>query len=133
MTNQDLIEMAKKARKNAFTPISGYSVGAALLTKSGSIYLGANVEENTIPNLSCCAERVAIQNAISYGEKEFIAIAVIGGNKNSEIDSTLIPCAVCLQYIMDMCEDIDIISYVDGKIVSLKAKDYLKIPYKLNK
>lgn len=131
MTNKDLIEIAKNARKNAFVSISSYSVGAALLTKSGTVYLGANIEDKSIPNLSCCAERVAIQNAFSHGDREFIAIAIVGGKENNDIDETLIPCGVCLQYIMDMCSDIDIITYIDGNMVSMKVQDYLKIPYKL--
>ncbi len=131
MTNKDLIEIAKNARKNAFVPISGYSVGAAILTKNGTVYLGTNIEDKSIPNLSCCAERVAIQNAFSHGEREVSTIAVVGGKEKSDIDETLIPCGVCLQYIMDMCSNIDIITYIDGKMVSMRAQDYLKMPYKL--
>lgn len=128
MTNLELINIAKNAWKNAFAEITGYKIGAAVIAKSGTVYIGTNVEEKAIPNLSCCAERVAIQNAIAHGEREFVALAVVGGRE--KIDDTLIPCGVCLQYITDMCDNIDIISYIDGKVTSLKAKDYLKIQYK---
>ena len=79
MTKEDLINIAKNAKKNALATTTGYKVGAALLTKSGNVYIGCNVEEYSILSLSNCAERVAIQNAISCGESEFEAIAVVGG------------------------------------------------------
>lgn len=129
MTNEELINIAKNARKNAYSNLSDYSVGAALLAKSGTIYIGSNVEENSIMGLSNCAERVAIQSAYSYGEREFVAIAVVGGKRESECDKTLMPCGVCLQYILDMCKDIDIVSYEGGKITIKKVSDFLKSPY----
>ncbi len=130
MTREDLISIAKNARKNAYADVTGYKVGAALLTKSGSVYIGCNVEEYSILTLSNCAERVAIQNAISCGEREFEAIAVVGG-KNDTIDETLTPCAVCLQYILDMCKDIDIITYINGNLVSNKISYFLNVPFEL--
>lgn len=131
MTNEDLINIAKNARNNAFAPLSNYAVGAALLAKSGTVYIGTNVEENSIMSLSNCAERVAIQSAYSYGEREFLAIAVVGGKQGNECDTTLMPCGVCLQYILDMCKDIDIIAYQNGTINTKKVTDYLNLPYLL--
>lgn len=128
MTNEDLINIAKNAKKNAFANLSGYKVGAALLAKSGTVYIGSNVEENTIMGLSNCAERVAIQNAYSYGEREFIAIAIVGG-KGDDYDKTIMPCGVCLQYILDMCKNVDIITYQDGSITVNKVEDYLNNPF----
>lgn len=134
MTNEDLINIAKNARKNAFANTTGYTVGAALLAKSGTVYIGTNVEEYSIPGLSNCAERVAIQSALSYGEREFEAIAVVGGKKeNEEVDNTLVPCAVCLQYMLDMCKNINIITYIEGKLVCNKVKDFLVLPYEFKK
>lgn len=78
MDNEELIEIAKKARENAYAPYSNFKVGAALLTKSGNVYKGCNVE-NASYGLTICAERVATSNAISNGEKEFIKMAIIGG------------------------------------------------------
>lgn len=130
ITNLDLINIAKNARKNSISNRTGYSVGAALITEEGTVYIGANIEEPSILGLSNCAERVAIQNALSHGERNFKAIAIVGGKNNSdEIDDTLMPCGVCLQYILDMCRNIEIIMYMDKKLVSLKAEDLLKAPF----
>lgn len=129
MTNEDLIKIAKNARQNAYAPLTKYTVGAALLAKSGTVYIGTNVEENSIVGLSNCAERVAIQSAYSYGEREFVAIAVVGGKEKKKEDLTLMPCGVCLQYMLDMCKDIDVISYVNGSLTSKKVTDYLNAPY----
>jgi len=132
MTNEDLINIAKNARLKAYAPLTGYTVGAALLSKSGTVYIGTNVEAYSIVGLSNCAERVAIQSAYSYGEREFVAIAVVGGKEGETEDLTLMPCGVCLQYILDMCKDIDIISYCDGKLTSKKVSGFLNNPYILD-
>lgn len=132
MTNEELINIAKNARKNAYANLSGYKVGAALLAKSGTVYIGSNVEENTIMGLSNCAERVAIQSAYSYGEREFVAIAVVGGKLDEQCDNTLMPCGVCLQYILDMCKNVDIITYQNGKLITKKVTEYLKTPFILD-
>ncbi len=134
MTNLDLINIAKNARKNSVSERTGYSVGAALITEDGTVYIGTNVEDNTILGLSNCAERVAIQNALSHGERKFKAIAVVGGkNTSDEIDDTLIPCGTCMQYILDMCKNVDIIMYIDKKLVVLKVEDLIKVPFILEK
>lgn len=131
MTKEDLINIAKNAKKNAFVKLTDYKVGAALLASSGTVYIGTNVDEPAIPGLSNCAERVAIQNALSHGERSFEAIAVVGG-KEDNIDDTLIPCGTCLQYILDICSNVDIITYIDGNIVTKKVKEYLSFPYEYN-
>lgn len=131
MVKEDLINMAKNAKKNALANVTGYKVGVALLASSGTIYLGANVEEPSILALSNCAERVAIQNAISHGERSFEAIAVVGSRNDDECDSTLVPCGLCLQYILDMCDNVDIISYINGNVVSRKVKEFLDFPFEL--
>lgn len=132
MTNEDLIKIANNARNKAYAPLTGYTVGAALLAKSGTVYIGTNVEDGAIVGLSSCAERVAIQSAYSYGEREFIAIAVVGGKEKCNNDLTLMPCGVCLQYILDMCKDIDIISYFNGDITSKKVTEFLNNPFILD-
>lgn len=131
MVKEDLINMAKNAKKNALANVTGYKVGVALLASSGTIYLGSNVEEPSILALSNCAERVAIQNAISHGERSFEAIAVVGSRNDDECDSTLVPCGLCLQYILDMCDNVDIISYINGNVVSRKVKEFLDFPFEL--
>lgn len=75
-----LVEKAKEARKNSYSPYSEYKVGAAVLGKSGKIYSGCNVE-NASYELAVCAERTAIVKAISEGEKEIEAVAVVTDSK----------------------------------------------------
>lgn len=133
MTQEDLINIAKNASKNAYVPATGYCVGAALLAKSGTVYIGTNVEDEKIPNLSICAERNVIQTALSHGEREFQAIAVVGKYKEADsFDDTLTPCGICLQYIIDMCKDIDITCYVNGVQVCRKIEYFLNTPFDLS-
>ena len=101
MTPEKLIEMAMEARKSAYAPYSGYRVGAALLGKSGKVYLGCNIE-NASYTPTVCGERVAVFKAISEGEKAFEAIAVCGGNKE-EIEGSFPPCGVCRQVLREFC------------------------------
>lgn len=102
MDNVQLIKAALDARKNAYTPYSHYKVGAALLTKSGKIYGGCNVE-NAAYGPSNCAERTAFFKAVSEGEREFEAIAIVGGYED-QIDSYPYPCGVCRQVMREFCE-----------------------------
>ncbi|UCD43736.1 MAG: cytidine deaminase, partial [Chloroflexota bacterium] len=74
-----LIESSLGARRWAYAPYSNYAVGAALLTSSGKIYVGVNIENAAYPT-SICAERVAVFKAVSEGEKNFTAIAVASSN-----------------------------------------------------
>ena len=130
MNQSELLSIAKNAAKNAFAPISNYQVGAALLAKSGTVYIGVNVEDSAIPAMSVCAERNAIQNAISHGDREFVAIAVVGKMKDKDyFDETLTPCGMCRQYMIDMCKDIDIICYIEGIEKVLKPSDLLAYTY----
>ena len=80
----ELIQKAKNARCHAYAPYSGFSVGAALLTKSGLCYTGANIE-NASFTPTVCAERVAFFGALHAGERDFSAIAIVGGNRDGEI------------------------------------------------
>ena len=100
---QMLILKAREARERAYAPYSGFSVGAALLTSDGKIYCGCNVE-NASFSPTCCAERVAIFSAISHGERDFCAIAVVGNT------SPCMPCGVCRQVMAEFCrKDFEII------------------------
>ena len=80
MKAKDLIRLAEAARERAYAPYSGFLVGAALLGKSGKVYLGCNVE-NAGYSATNCAERTAFFKAISDGEREFQAIAIVGGKR----------------------------------------------------
>ena len=99
---KSLMEAAASARQYAYSPYSGYRVGAALLGKSGRIYTGCNVE-NAGFSPTNCAERTAVFKAISEGEREFSAIAVTGGAGDS-IDPACTPCGVCRQVLAEFCD-----------------------------
>ena len=98
---KELIKNAVKAREKSYSPYSNYKVGAALLTKSGKIYLGCNVE-NASYTPTICAERTAIFKAVSEGEREFEAIAIVGG-KGEELSKNCTPCGVCRQVMTEFC------------------------------
>jgi cytidine deaminase len=88
-----LLAAALQAQANAYAPYSHYSVGAALLTTSGTIYLGSNVENAAYPD-SICAERVAVFKAVSEGQHEFEAIAVVTRDGGT-------PCGSCRQVLAE--------------------------------
>lgn len=90
-----LIQKAKSARENAYVPYSNFKVGAALVTKSGNFYLGSNIE-NASYSLTCCAERTAIFNAVSKGDRELIEMAVI-----ADSESPVSPCGACRQVMTE--------------------------------
>lgn len=103
MTDKELYGLAVKAMENSYSPYSECKVGAAVLTKSGKVYTGTNIE-NAAFGPTVCAERVAVFKAVSEGEKDFIKIAVAGG-KNGEINGVFAPCGVCRQVLREFCED----------------------------
>ena len=103
MTDKELIEKAKKAAENAYVPYSGYTVGAALLTKDGKVYTGCNIE-NAAYSPTNCAERPAFFKAISEGERKFSKIAVVG-EKNLDFSDYFSPCGVCRQVIREFCDN----------------------------
>ena len=105
-----LIQAATEARQWAYAPYSNYAVGAALLTASGRIYDGVNVENAAYPT-GICAERVAVFNAVSEGERDFVAIAVVTANAGS-------PCGSCRQVLAEFGLDIVVlIANLDGKVI----------------
>ncbi|WP_099205458.1 cytidine deaminase [Scatolibacter rhodanostii] len=105
MENQKqlLVKEALNARENAYAPYSGFSVGAALLTKSGKIYTGCNIE-NVSYSATNCAERTAIFKAVSEKEREIEMIAVVGGKQGEPVKDFCSPCGVCRQVMVEFCE-----------------------------
>ena len=97
-----LMNLAAKARENAYTPYSHFRVGAALLASSGKIYTGCNIE-NAAYTPSNCAERTAFFKAVSEGERKFSAICIVGGMNGIAVDYTA-PCGVCRQVMMEFCQ-----------------------------
>lgn len=104
ITPSALLQAAIEARKKAYTPYSHFKVGAALLTETGKIYQGANIE-NAAYSPSVCAERTAIFQAVLEGEREFRAIAIVGGREEllGEACSICAPCGICRQVMMEFC------------------------------
>lgn len=101
---KELLESAFIARENAYAPYSGVSVGAALLTSDGHIFVGCNIE-NSAYSPSICAERVAVSHAVSAGYRNFAALAVCGGaaEKDADAVSFFPPCGVCRQFLAEFC------------------------------
>jgi len=107
----DLVKIANEVRKWAYAPYSNYPVGAALLTASGRVYDGVNVENAAFP-VTICAERTAIFKAVSNGEQDFEAIAVVTRDGGT-------PCGSCRQVMAEFNTDmIVIIANQDEKILS---------------
>ena len=105
-----LIRQALEARKLAYAPYSGYTVGAALLTAEGHRYLGGNIE-NASYGATNCAERTAFFKAVSEGEREFRAIAIAGGRAGEAPVEYAYPCGICRQVMQEFCRD-DFVIYV---------------------
>ena len=102
------------AMKKSYSPYSGFTVGAALLTKEGKIYTGANIE-NASYTPTVCAERTAIFTAVYNGEREFEAIAIVGGHKG-DIKGVTAPCGVCRQVMSEFCSP-------DFKVILVTSRD----------
>lgn len=103
MDYNQLILESLSARDKSYCPYSGYAVGAALLTSSGEIIHGSNIE-NASYGGTVCAERTAFFKAVSEGKTEFEAIAITGGVKGREPDSYAYPCGMCRQVMREFCD-----------------------------
>ena len=102
MTPEKLVNLALEARERAYTPYSGFAVGAALLCADGTVYQGCNIE-NAAFGPTICAERVAVVKAVSEGKRDFAAIAVAGGKAGQEVTGLFPPCGVCRQVLREFC------------------------------
>jgi len=126
MNNDQLIESAKKAREFSCPEISNFKVGAALLTKSGEVFLGCNIEDPSgIGLTNICAERCAVIKALSEGHKDFEKLAVVGG-----LDELIFctPCGACRQYLNSFCPQIKVVcTDGSGSIKEYSANELL--PY----
>lgn len=119
MEISELVKLAMKARENSYSPYSNFRVGAALLTKSGKVYTGCNIE-NAGQTASNCAERTAFFKAVSEGEREFKSIAIVGGPADGNIDFCP-PCGVCRQVMMEFCD------YENFKIIIGKSEEEFQV------
>lgn len=126
LTDNELVSLAKKELRNSYSPYSGFKVAAALITKSGKVYTGANIENSSYP-ATVCAERVALFKAISNGERRFEAIAIV-----CEKGDFCYPCGICRQVMSEFCdESFRIILEGDNIIKSHTLEELLPHSFKL--
>jgi cytidine deaminase len=123
MNKKELIDEAIRARTHAYAPYSGFAVGAALLTKSGKIFTGCNVE-NVSFRLTICAEQGAVAAAVASGEREFKSIAVVAASQRP-----IVPCGGCRQLLAEFNPAMEvIISNTEGVHESISLADLLPRP-----
>ena len=129
MIKEQLVSMAKEAMMNAYSPYSGYKVGAALLCKDGSVYTGCYIE-NAGYSSTNCAERTAFFKAVSEGKREITSIAICGG-KDGVLDGEFPPCGVCRQVMQEFCED-EFLIYLASKdgIETYTLKELLPMSFR---
>ena len=123
----ELLNVAKQAKRKAKAPYSGFHVGAAVLCEDGTIYMGANIEADNAA-VSLCAERSAISNAIVYGNSNPIAIAI-----SSDSEQEIMPCGNCRQFLTEFPGIRIVTRKNDGSIRTLTPNQLLPLPYKRRK
>ncbi len=104
MTPIELVNLAIEAREHSYCPYSNFAVGAALLTKEGKVYQGCNIENSSYGPTNC-AERTAFFTAVYEGERDFEAIAIVGGKAGEPISELCSPCGVCRQVMREFCKN----------------------------
>ena len=126
MNKEALIAAARQARTHAYAPYSNYLVGAALLCADGQVYSGCNVE-NASYSLTICAERNAIFQAVADGQRDFVAMAVIGNNH-------AIPCGACLQVMSEFAPEMTvyIASASETQVIETSVKALLPTQFHLD-
>lgn len=125
ISDRDLYLMAKKALKNAYAPFSKFTVGAALLSETGEVFTGVNVENSSL-GATICAERTAFVKAISEGTQKFSTIAVVSG------EGAVLPCGICRQFMFEFGDDLRIITGDDADHLQVyKITDLLPEGFRL--
>lgn len=129
---QELFNKAIEVRKNAYAKHTPYYVGAALLTKSGKIYTGCNIQNDGINSI--CAERVAFTKALSEGNHEFSCLAVVGKPLSRDYFSKTLPCGYCRQFLSEYTsKDFLIYTYDDeeNKLYTYRLEELLPESFSL--
>lgn len=129
MNDEQLIEAAKEARKNAYAPYSNYLVGAAIVDDRGKVHTGCNVENAAYPEGNC-AEVNAIGAMVASGGKKISLIAAVGGSDDLEYCT---PCGGCRQSILEFSDDDTRIILIDevGQIQKFSIEDLLPLAFRL--
>ena len=124
---KQLMDFAKEASKNSYSPFSRFAVGAAVLTSSGKIYQGCNVENSSF-GLTNCAERTAIFKAVSEGERTVLAVAIYSPNSDS-----CYPCGACRQVLFEFQDEyeIDVVTENLGELEIKKLSYFLPCGFKI--
>jgi len=121
-----LIEKAARAREHAYAPYSHFQVGAAILTASGSIHVGCNVENGSY-GATMCAERAAVAAAVSAGEREFAAIALVAASEHPPT-----PCGICRQVLAELSPAIEVVmANLAGDVLIASGNELLPSPFTL--
>lgn len=120
--HKKLVDAARAARVNSYSPYSHFQVGAAILTKNGKIFTGCNIESASFSPTNC-AERTAVFKAVSEGIREFTAIAIVGAFEDQML-TFVAPCGVCRQVLREFCDP-------DTFQILLSREDYLTRSYSL--
>ncbi|HWQ77640.1 MAG TPA: cytidine deaminase [Anaerovoracaceae bacterium] len=125
MKYRELFQTAKQVARNAYAPYSRFKVGAALVTKSGEVFTGVNVENSSF-GATICAERTAYVKAVSEGYREFEAIAVAAS------DGEAYPCGICRQFMFEFGDDLKVITGEDEDHLHItELKDLLPEGFRL--
>ena len=128
MTDKELIEAAKEASSQSYSPYSKFKVGAALLCDDGELFIGCNVE-NASYSATCCAERTALFSAVAAGKRSFKKIAVAGSSDGAFAIITQ-PCGVCLQALSEFCSgEFEVLLTDKSGIRKMKLSDFLPYPF----
>ena len=122
-----LMDTAKEAAKKSYSPFSKFAVGAGVLTSSGKVYGGCNIENSSF-GMTICAERCAIFKAVSDGEKEILAVAIYSPNEDD-----CYPCGACRQVMYEFQgeREIEIITEEKGELNIKKMSDFLPFGFKI--
>ncbi|MFN2542554.1 MAG: cytidine deaminase [Chthoniobacterales bacterium] len=123
MSNKEMLAVALRARSRAYAPYSGFAVGVALLTGTGRVFGGCNVENLSL-GLTICAERAAVAAAVAEGEKDFVRIAIMADSAEPAV-----PCGACRQVLAEFNPNIKIVtSTLQNRIQEFSLSDLLPRP-----
>jgi len=125
MNYLELLQIANKAKSNSYSPYSKFRVGAVLVSEDGNLYTGVNIE-NSSYGLTICAERTAVFNAITEGDRKFKSIVLA-----SDAEDFIPPCGACRQVLMEVCgPDLEVVmSNTDHEIRILSLKELLPLSF----